>query len=41
MNSRAKRVRVRGPLGPYSEGFRTELAARGDMSRVPRLVSFR
>ena len=29
MNSRAKRVRVRGPLGPYSDGFRTELAARG------------
>jgi integrase/recombinase XerD len=29
MNSRAKRVRVRGPLGPYSEGFRMELAARG------------
>ena len=29
MNSRAKRVWVRGPLGPYSEGFRTELVARG------------
>ena len=29
MNSRAKRVRVGGPLGPYSDGFRTELAARG------------
>ena len=28
-SSRAKRVRVGGPLGPYSEGFRTELAARG------------
>jgi integrase/recombinase XerD len=29
MDSRAKRVRVRGPLGPYSDGFRAELAARG------------
>jgi hypothetical protein len=29
MDSRAKRVRVRGPLGPYSDRFRTELAARG------------
>ncbi len=29
MNTRAKRVRVCGPLGPYSDGFRTELAARG------------
>lgn len=29
MNSRAKRVRVGGPLGPYSDGFRTELTARG------------
>jgi len=29
MNSRAKQVRVGGPLGPYSDGFRTQLAARG------------
>ena len=29
MSDRATRVRVGGPLGPYSDGFRTELAARG------------
>ena len=29
MNSRATRVRVRGPLGPYADGFRAELAALG------------
>jgi integrase/recombinase XerD len=29
MSNRATRVRVGGPLGPYSDGFRTELAARG------------
>jgi integrase/recombinase XerD len=29
MTNRATRVRVGGPLGPYSDGFRTELAARG------------